>query len=191
MDDAPHPLDGVAAPRIVGCPGRLRHMDDDLLDLDLDTSDLQRVFGMLTAYVLLPDSNHAFAREFDELDLAGRVRTLAAGRALWHLIGVASQRDHGLENVDTESRQVADEDFAMLPDALRLARVLDDELEATGGKAISAHLVGEIAADGTRDLGALAYFLRATRVVLHATAAARGISIEDVLAATGQHLAES
>lgn len=62
----------------------------------------------------------------------------------------------------------------MLPDALRLARALDDELEATGGEAISAHLVEEIAADGTRDLGALAYFLRATRVVLHATAAAHG-----------------
>jgi len=161
------------------------------MTLDLDTSDLQRVFGMLTAYVLLPDSNHAFAREFDELDLAGRVGTLAAARALWHLMGAASERDHRLENVVTESRHVADEDFAMLPDALRLARALDDELEGTGGKAISAHLVAAIAADGTRDLGALAYFLRATRVVLHTTAAARGTSVQELLAATGQHLAAS
>lgn len=78
-------------------------------------------------------------------------------------MGAASERGHGLENVVTESRHVADEDFAMLPDALTLARALDDELEATGGKAISAHLVGQIAADGTRDLGALAYFQCATR----------------------------
>lgn len=166
-------------------------MDDNLLNLDLDTSDLRQVFGMLTAYVMLPDSNHAFAREFDELDLTGRVRTLAAVRALWHLMGASSERDDRLENVVTESQHVADEDFAMLPDALRLARALDDELDATDGKAISAHLIAEIAADSTRDLGALAYFLRATRVVLHTTAAARGTNIEDVLAATGQHLAES
>ncbi len=191
MDGARRPRDGVGAPWFAGCPGRLRHMDDNLLNLDLDTSDLRPVFGMLTAYVLLPDSNHTFAREFDELDLTGRVRTLAAARALWHLMGAASERAHGLENVGAESRQVADEDFAMLPDALHLARALDDELEATGGKAISAHLVAEIATDGTRDLGALAYFLRATRVVLHTTAAARGTSVQELLAATGQHLAES
>lgn len=70
-------------------------MDDDLLNLDVDTSYLRRVFGMLTAYVLLPDSNHASEREIDELDLAGRVHTLAAGRALWHLMGTSSERDDG------------------------------------------------------------------------------------------------
>ncbi|PFG33784.1 hypothetical protein [Sanguibacter antarcticus] len=166
-------------------------MDDDVLNLDVDTGDLRRVFGMLTGYVLLPDSNHGYVEEFTELDLAGRVRTLAAGRALWHLMGVAGARDDDLEGIISESRQVAGEDFAMLPGALRLARELDEELEATGGEAISTRLVGEVAADGTRALGALAYFLRATRVVLHATASARGAGVEELLAATGQHLAES
>ena len=165
-------------------------MDDDVLNLDVDTGDLRRVFGMLTGYVLLPDSNHGYVEEFDELDLGGRVRTLAAGRALWHLMGAAIARDDDLEDVVAESRRVADEDFVILPGALRLARELDDELEATGGEAISAGLVGEIAADGTRALGALAYFLRATRVVLHATASARGVGVEELLAATGQHLAQ-
>lgn len=150
MEGARHPLDGVGAPRFVDCPGRLRHMDDDLLNLYLDTRGLRPVFGMLTAYFLLPDSNHTFAPEFDDLDLSGRVRTLAAARVLWPLMGAASEHDDGLETVVTESGHVADEDFAMLADALRLARALDDELEATGGKAISAHLVGEIAAVWSR-----------------------------------------
>lgn len=167
-------------------------MDDDVLNLDVDTGDLRRVFGMLTGYVLLPDSSHGYVEEFDELDLSGRVRTLAAGRALWHLMGAAvARRADDLEDVGAESRRVADEDFAMLPGALRLARELDDELATTGGEAISAGLVGEIAADGTRALGALAYFLRATRVVLHATASARGVGVEELLATTGQHLAQS
>ena len=163
-------------------------MDDDVLNLDVDTGDLRRVFGMLTGYVLLPDSAHGYVEEFAELDLGGRVRTLTAGRALWHLMGAAGARDD--EDVVAESRRVADEDFAMLPGALRLAREPDDELATTGGESISAGLVGEIAADGTRALGALAYFLRATRVVLHATASARGIGVEELLAATGQHLAQ-
>lgn len=78
------------------------------------------------------------------------MHTLAAGRALRRLMGAAVTRDDGLEDVVAESRRVADKDFSMLPDALRLARDLDDELATTGGKAISARLVGEIAADGTR-----------------------------------------
>ena len=43
----------------------------------------------------------------------------------------------------------------------------------------------------TRASGALAYFLRATRVVLQAKASARGADIGALLAATGQHLADS
>ena len=167
----------------------------DELDLNVNADHMRRVFGMLTGYVLLPDSNHGYTAEFMDLDLAERVCTLAAGRILWHLLAADAARhgayDGTLEGALTESRRSADADFAILPGALHLAHSLDEALTLTSTSVIDAGLVVEVASDPTRALGALAYFLRGASTVLHATATERNTSVDELLAAIGQGLAEA
>ena len=167
----------------------------DELDLNVNADHMRRVFGMLTGYVLLPDSNHGYTEEFMELDLAERVCTLAAGRILWHLLAADAARhgayDGTLDGALSESRQSADADFAILPGALHLAQSLDEALTLTSTSVIDASLVVEVASDPTRALGALAYFLRGASTVLHATATERNTSVEELLAAIGHGLAEA
>lgn len=167
-------------------------MDDAHLNLNADIEDLRRVFGMLTGYVLIPESNLGYTEEFAELDLADRVRTLAAARALWYLLadGVVSGNVAAGETTTTleDSRVIADEDFALLPAALDLAHRLDEEWTATSETVISTRLVADVAADSTRALGALAYYLRAARIVIHAIADESGRGVDEVLPVVGQRL---
>lgn len=160
---------------------------DNSLNLDVNADDLRRVFGMLTGYVLLPESNHGYVEEFETLELGGRVRALAAGRELWHLLTASAARSGALD-VEAESRRIAHDDFAMLPAALDLAHALEEEMTVTGGTTIGMGLVVQIA-DSTRALGALAYFLRAGRIAVHADAEQRGVGVDELLASLGQRLA--
>lgn len=162
--------------------------------LTVTPDHMRHVFGMLTGYVLLPDSTQGFSEEFVELDLAGRVSTIVAGRRLWHVIATDAARsgayDGSVDGAVRASRHMADVEFQLLPGALALAHELDALLAGTVAT-IPEAVVLQIAREPRRALDALAYFLRAASIVLHADAIDRGVSVDALLAGIGRALAEA
>ncbi|MBI9113720.1 hypothetical protein [Sanguibacter suaedae] len=166
----------------------------EALHVVVDGEHVRRSFGMLTGFILAPETTDGLLAEFAELPVEERVCLLASTRTMWHIFAkdAATLGAYGgsTETAVQVIRTETDTLYAKtLPSAVTMANRLDDALALRGLTHIDAALVDDIGDQPAHALGALGYFLRATSIAIFACAVQRGCPVPELLAAVGHKLA--